>query len=505
MTYLYYSPYRLGSPSFYLLLDHAIVNLEANKELQINFLLCAGEIKNCNSNLNGSKLVCLKCNIISSAIIKKYKNPRLHFIYIDDYLKNTDSKLKGFYNLTSLTQLKEITYKNINIGLGVASSFVSAYRNLDPSFNHTQKNYFKRLLNTSVYVYESLEIIIAKLKPQRIILFNGRFSDLRIVLELSKKHKIDFNTIEFEFIQNPLKIHAIEYLNTLPHDIGIHTKRIEELWKNTDDYLRNKLAEEFFSRRRNGDFTNDQTYIKKQKQRSLPDSWDSNKKNYVIFNSSEDENIALGGEYDIGNIFEKQIDGIKWICEYLKNFEDIHLTLRIHPNLAGLKFKYVQNLNEEVLNYKNLTIIPPESDISSYALIDEADRIIVFNSTIGIEACYWGKPVISLDTTLYDNLKVTYIPKKLNELSELLTKDLKPMPQLGSLKYGLYFNSIKGQGNVYVDFNYVEKKFFNRKIKIISELTNINPLKQIVLTVISIFLLIKAKLNGVNKEILDER
>ena len=141
MTYLYYSPYRIGSPSFYLLLDHALIQLEKGENLKIYFLLCAGEIKNCNSNLNGSKLKCFKCNLISSALLKKYNNPRLHFIYIDDYLTKSDIELKDTYHPTSISELKKLEYKNVNIGLGIASSFVSTYRNLEPSFNQTQRKY----------------------------------------------------------------------------------------------------------------------------------------------------------------------------------------------------------------------------------------------------------------------------------------------------------------------------------------------------------------------------
>lgn len=506
MTELYYSPYRIGSPSFYLLLDRALIQLNKHPDLEIIFLQCKGEIQYCNSNLNGSKLICAKCRLISTSLVKRFKHSRLHIYYLKDFVEKSALTFPNFPNLSSLPELKKIEYKKVNIGLGIASSFVSAYRNLSPSFNHTQKDYFQNLVNTSVYVYEAVLHTIKKYNPQNIVLFNGRFSDLRVVLELSKKHNIPFKTIEFEYIKDPLKIYSTEFSNMLPHNINEHTSRIEQLWKSTNVDARVRISEEFFVRKRNGYFTNDQAFIRPKKIKQGIHKWlNPRKKNYVIFNSSEDENIALGGEYDTGNLFNQQINGVKWICEFLKTSKHVHIVLRIHPNLSNLNFKYTRDLEEGLSDYPNLTVIKADSEISSYSLMDIADKVIVFNSTIGVEACFWGKPVISLDTTLYDHLNVTYIPENLNQLSDLLTRDkLTPKSKLGSLKYGLYHNHIKGRRNVYVDFNFIEKQFLNIRIKFIIELLNLNSLKKILIGSLSLLIFFRKKIRGANKELLED-
>ena len=74
----------------------------------------------------------------------------------------------------------------------------------------------------------------------------------------------------------------------------------------------------------------------------LPDDYNENERNFVIFNSSEDEIVSLGGEWDEDNLFESQVESIRFVLEHLP--ENTHLYLRIHPNLKGLNAEYHTNL-----------------------------------------------------------------------------------------------------------------------------------------------------------------
>ena len=67
-----------------------------------------------------------------------------------------------------------------------------------------------------------------------------------------------------------------------------------------------------------------------------------------------------------------------------------------------------------------MTVISPSEDINSYDLLDASDKVVIFGSTIGLEASYWGKPVILLGCSWYYYENVCYIPKSLNELNTLL-------------------------------------------------------------------------------------
>ena len=95
----------------------------------------------------------------------------------------------------------------------------------------------------------------------------------------------------------------------------------------------------------------------------------------------------MSKEFDDGAFFPSQIEGIKSIVEHYKHDKTKHFTLRVHPNLKKVSYKYHLDLYN--LNYSNLTVVRSNSPISTYALMDAASKIIVFGSTTGIESVYW--------------------------------------------------------------------------------------------------------------------
>jgi hypothetical protein len=194
----------------------------------------------------------------------------------------------------------------------------------------------------------------------------------------------------------------------------------------------------------------------------LPDDYNENERNFVIFNSSEDEIVSLGGEWDEDNLFESQVESIRFVLEHLP--ENTHLYLRIHPNLKGLNAEYHTNLYK--LKDKRLTIIPPESPISSYALMDIAEKVLVMGSTMGVESCYWGKPVISLHKSEYYYLDVAYNPQSKDELVKLLDENLTPKDKKGALLYGYFYMALDERAvtDNAVDFNLYTDTFMGKKV-----------------------------------------
>lgn len=85
--------------------------------------------------------------------------------------------------------------------------------------------------------------------------------------------------------------------------------------------------------------------------------------------------------------------------------------MRVHPNLKNVHYQYHLLLYDLSLKYPNITVIGADSDISTYDIMDNAEKVIVFGSTMGLESSYWGKPVILLSGSFYYYMNVCYIPK----------------------------------------------------------------------------------------------
>ena len=180
-----------------------------------------------------------------------------------------------------------------------------------------------------------------------------------------------------------------------------------------------RLGTEFYEKRRNSQMAGDRVYTLNQVNGLLPENFSRDKENIVIFNSSEDEFASIGKDFDDYQLFKNQTAGIQFLLKNLPA-DKYQIYVRIHPNLTRVKYDYVMELFELPKKYENVTLIPPDSKVSTYALMDAADKVVVFGSTMGAEASYSGKPVILVGPSFYYFLNVAYTPESEQELIDLI-------------------------------------------------------------------------------------
>ncbi|WP_313304615.1 hypothetical protein [Empedobacter sp.] len=449
-----------------VLLDKSLKILENNKD-EVVFVTCSGECRPCDSNAESSKIRCLECRYSSNLALKLINNPKIKHKELNSYLneKISEDNRKLEFNFNDADDLKSVKYKNLNIGLGVVSSYVSLTRNLNPSFQGETGSFIQKSLKSAALLIDLFEVIIKEEIPDKIIIFNGRYNSMRPLFELSIFRNIEIEVLECTFSNSHNEQNSVSFKNTLPHDIDNNNVIIQDYWNNYfDKSTRENTASQFFFNRRNGVVASDKIYISSQLKNKLPQEWNKNKRNFVIFNSSEDEFFSVGDIFDKYKIFDSQIDGIKYLCENSLKDEEIHFYLRIHPNLCGLDFKYHKDLMN--LNYKNLTIINADSPISTYSLIDKCEKVFVFGSTIGVEANFWGKPVVLLGGAFYIHLNVAYYTNNLIELNGFVANNLTPKPIIGALKYALFLFGKRGEKGKYISYNLQMYKVFGKTISI---------------------------------------
>ena len=69
--------------------------------------------------------------------------------------------------------------------------------------------------------------------------------------------------------------------------------------------------------------------------------------------------------------------------------------------------------SKQVAAYPNVRFIPPDEFISSYDLIRMAKLVLVYNSTIGLEASILGKPVLAAGKSRYSGADTVWFPPSL--------------------------------------------------------------------------------------------
>lgn len=356
-----------------------------------------------------------------------------------DYLQIEDYKL-----IDSLAQIKDYSQKslrklqheNFDLGESVVSILISRFRDTDADPRKSLE-ITNNLLKAGLAAYLAADCVITKYQPDLVYLFNGRGSQQRAILRACEKHQVTYDVIEEGCDLN----HYALFRNSTPHDISYRTKMIRELWQLSDRNKMLDLSISFYEKRANSfkGYGVMQSFTHAQEKGRLPDHWNSDAHNVVVFCSSEDEFAAIGEQWK-NQLYGSQLNGLKQISRSSINYNSsICIYLRMHPNLSGLHNKFRSEC--ELLSHSRFVVIPPESSISSYALMFAADTVVSFASTIGIEATYWGKPSVLLGSCFYQELDVAYKPQTHEECMNLLTMKLTPKDREGALMYGCYMMS----------------------------------------------------------------
>lgn len=394
----------------------------------VYFVQCRGELRTCCINFTRAEWICRDCRSRQKNSFDILGLPPEKVLYFEEAVVD-ESLIPEMF--PSMDEVKGFTYKGSDIGMGVASSLISSYRDhrLD-----TEK--FKKEIRdgiwTAMYVHENAKRMLDELQPDMVIFFNGRYLEIRPMMRLCEERGIHFQTHE--------RGGTIEkYIlcdNSTPHSLAALAREIEEGWEKAPEGKHDR-GKQFFVDRRNRIMQSWIVFTADQERGSLPADFDKDRKNIVLYNSSLDEYEGIAGIS--GKIYPNDNLGIARLLESFEHRADIHFYLRVHPNLKGLDNTQVKELNEIARRFKNLTLIGAEEMTDTYALMDAADIVVVFGSTMGVEAAFWGKPVVLLGNSFYDRLKGFYIPATHEEAVDLLAQDLQPLPWGDDLlKYGYW-------------------------------------------------------------------
>lgn len=430
MKVLFFSSHILW-PSHYETELEIITDLAAEGH-EIIQVYCNAQLPNCDLNPFMELGKCNHC-------LAKQKNgyellkgnvKQIPLLEISEHDKKKVANIQT--NYTSLADLKHLKIGSFELGMGIINSLVAITRDPNPSmiqYAPTLKNY---IIGSAGLYYSFLKMIEIH-KPDRVYIFSGRFTHTQAVFSACKEANTDCYIHErgsnlFKYSITP---------NSTITDLDFNFKAILSAWENSEENERLSLGNLFYENRRKGIIQNWYSYTKEHVSQ-FPENWDPNKRNILILHSSDDE-LSTAWNNDSDNLFTDQISGIRAIADNFNQQDKIHFYLRIHPN-----FKSVNSpRKDELYSLKNdcLTIIPAESNISTYLLIDSCEKSISFGSTAGVEATIWNKPSILIGNSFYKGLGSTYEPTNPEELYSMIESNLAPLSKEGALKYGFYMET----------------------------------------------------------------
>lgn len=432
---LVYAPLALSTPHFETDLEIAQRHLDLGDEVEL--VVCDAELPSCQLNPAHETQRCIQCvsrNLQGAAQL----SAKVPVLGLRAALTPEDhAALAGLpAQFATQEELRAFRFENFDAGLAALSSLIDFARSprLDTA---RHAGLVQQTLRGAVLSFLALKRILAARRPDRAYIYNGRWGMVRSAVRACEAAGVPWWTHErgSDFRKFAL------YAGVLPHDKADFQRQALGAWRDAATQPDSRaLAERFFSERRQRVEKTWFSYTKQQEQGRVPADWPRAARRIVFFTTSEFEYAAIADD-TAGRIYPSQRAGARRIAQHLAQADaEAHLWVRVHPNDKGAET--TRAWTDAVAGLANVTLILPEATIDSYALLDGADRVLTFGSTMGIEATFWGRAAICADHSFYGGNDAIYDAASEAELLDLLTRrGLPPKPREQVLPFGYYLNA----------------------------------------------------------------
>jgi len=425
MKTLFYQTYYM-TPHLETCLE--LIRLEQEQKSEIRVITCDGALETCTQNKEHDPKVCARCvrktrkglSLVREKSINLRGGPGVRH-KLPSGIRTTDQLLEyrdGYYR----------------VGLGVCD--FNDYE-VDVAAN---SDLIEKRINVYYLVASFFERLIDEERPDKVVFFNERFPEQRPLFDICVARGIPFEIHERGANKDTYQL----YENSSCHDLEYFKKDIARQWRENplDEATKKKIAERWYTDRFKRVEQSWISFTSRQTEDKLPENFSRSHKNIAIFNSTIGEYLSSP---DMRNpLYRNEIEALEDLILHCKGLQNTRIYLRMHPNLRNAMESRQVADTIKLRRYENLTIIPPDSEVSTYSLLSNSDKAVVFGSTIGAESCYWGKPCILVGRAFYEDLNTCYVPRNREQFYAYLDTDLDPKPKDGAYVYA-FWESTRGE------------------------------------------------------------
>lgn len=333
----------------------------------------------------------------------------------------------------TIKDLMSFRWRGFDAGMAAASSLISLTSDSNPDMSE-HNELISKMISSYASVYSFVEQLVLDLNPDAVYTFNGRFCNNRAVLRACEHSGVQIHLHERGCNKDKFVVY-----DHLPHDQNKIEDSMVKAWARAQDTTtRDNIARQFFEDRRNGTPKDWHSFTSLQTKGTLP-SLPHGKRICTYFSSSDDEFVAVG-EIFKSKGWPDQMAAVLDLIAVFSGRQDDHLILRLHPHLLKKSRKDLDRWLA-LSRIQHITVIPPDSEVSSYTLLDNSSVVFSFGSTVGIEAVYWGIPSVLLGPSFYEKLNCVHSVTGKEGIISLLNEEHLTCTPSKALPYGYYSGS----------------------------------------------------------------
>lgn len=305
----------------------------------------------------------------------------------------------------SVGEMTSVMYRDLPLGELCLPSLRWSLRRHNLADNAKTQDIFRKFLLSAANVAHTFDTLLQEADPQAVVLFNGISFPEAVAREVACRREIPVITHEVSAM--PLSAffshdYATAYRLNIPDNFQLSTAQEAEL----DQYL---------SRRFQGDFTMAGIRFWPE-MRELPadllEKIGAFEQVVPVFTNV----IFDTSQMHANTIFRDMFGWLETVLDLARKHEDTLFVIRAHPDelrrgKQSLETVESKLLEAGALEWPNVVFIPPQDFLSSYELIRRSKFVMVYNSSIGLEATFLHTPVLAGGQARYTHYPTVYLPE----------------------------------------------------------------------------------------------
>ena len=272
---------------------------------------------------------------------------------------------------------------------------------------------YRRFVAAGVVARRAGSRILARFRPDRILMLNGLFFAEAILMELARHEGVTVWTYE-----RGKQIDSLVFAHNRP----VVQETFDEKWEARrhrplsaaqevalDDYLASRFS---------GQVGIERLWPEQSAPGKPPDS----RPTAVLYTNV----LWDSAVYESDIAFPSMMDWVLHTIDWFKQHPEKRLVIRIHPAEVRVPFKRSRDSALDRIARAsgdlpaNVKVVAPESTVDSYALLRSADVVLAYASTIGMEAALEGVPTVVAGRTHYRGRGFTADPMNPQEYDRAL-------------------------------------------------------------------------------------
>ena len=341
----------------------------------------------------------------------------LSYLLLSSFISEKDKSTAFSKSTDKINKLLEYKKDNINIGELAKRNHAHFYKgDIEPKGEY--EAIFRKAFESALLIEMAMSKILDKYRNFDLITANGKFIQTAIPAIMSKARGNSFFTYEVFTQGNGVILDK--------NKISLE-QRIDDVW----EYIKNTNLSSDQKSKLNYSF-----WLQEQSKSSAFNLWDNNiisDENEICkkLNIDPSKNLLICFPNVYWDSTHMGLNGVSkdlttWLfdmIEFVRDKDDFQLIIRAHPGeikvpkVLQSKKTILDSIKAKVIDMpKNIVLIEPTDQISSYTLASLANANLVWNGTIGLEIAMKGiKPIVVADA-YYSNKGFTLDYLKIDRL-----------------------------------------------------------------------------------------